>query len=84
MGLTYGFFFSRKRVDFGVSSDIDTKTPLVCENVPHVIAGVLSTKLATLHELQTVYGLEDAYDLLEVAMVDGHNLARSYDVSHDN
>jgi hypothetical protein len=29
--------------------------------------------LATLHELQTVYGLQDAYDLLEVAQIDGYN-----------
>jgi hypothetical protein len=28
---------------------------------------------ATLHELQTVYSLEDAYDLLEIAMIDDHN-----------
>jgi len=28
-----------------------------------------------LHELQTVYGLEDAYDLLEIADVDAYNEA---------
>lgn len=28
---------------------------------------------ATLIELQTVYGLEDAYDLLEIAQIDGYN-----------
>jgi len=33
----------------------------------------LSLKAATLHEMQTVYGLEDVYDMLEVAMVDAHN-----------
>lgn len=30
-------------------------------------------RLATLHELQTVYGLEDCYDLLEIANVDAFN-----------
>jgi hypothetical protein len=29
--------------------------------------------MATLHELQTVYGLEDVYDMLEVIVVDAHN-----------
>jgi hypothetical protein len=27
----------------------------------------------TLRELQTVYGLEDAYDLLEIRLVNAHN-----------
>lgn len=29
--------------------------------------------MATLHEVQTVYGLEDIYDLLEIILVDNHN-----------
>lgn len=29
--------------------------------------------MATLHELQTVYGVQDAYDMLEVINVDDHN-----------
>jgi hypothetical protein len=29
--------------------------------------------LATLHELQTIYGVKDLYDLLEVAIVDTYN-----------
>ena len=33
----------------------------------------VATRLATLHELQTVYGLEDVYDMLEIAIVDAHN-----------
>jgi hypothetical protein len=28
---------------------------------------------ATLHELQTVYGLRDLYDLIEVVLVENHN-----------
>jgi hypothetical protein len=33
----------------------------------------LSHKMATLAEMQTVYGLEDVYDMLEVIMVDNYN-----------
>lgn len=29
--------------------------------------------MATLHELATVYGLRDCYDMLEIAAVDAHN-----------
>jgi len=41
--------------------------------VPRTVAAVISVKLATLHELDTVYGIEDLYDLLEVMSVDAHN-----------
>jgi hypothetical protein len=34
---------------------------------------VISSKLATLHELQTVYGVEDLYNLLEIVAVDNYN-----------
>ncbi len=34
---------------------------------------MLSHRLATLHELQTVYGIEDMYVLLEVMNVDAAN-----------
>jgi hypothetical protein len=33
----------------------------------------VSSRLATLHELSTVYGTEDLYDLLEILTVDAHN-----------
>jgi hypothetical protein len=29
--------------------------------------------MATLHELQTVYGLRDLWDMLEILSVDAHN-----------
>jgi len=32
-----------------------------------------------LHELQTVYSVEDLYDLLEVAVIDAHNRASAAD-----
>lgn len=33
----------------------------------------MSSKMATLYELQTIYGVEDVYDMLEVLNVDNHN-----------
>ncbi|WP_280818954.1 hypothetical protein [Methylobacterium variabile] len=33
----------------------------------------MSSGRATLHELQTVYGIKDAHDLLEVIQIDAHN-----------
>jgi hypothetical protein len=36
---------------------------------------VISKRLATLHELDTVYGCEDLWALIEVSSVDGHNEA---------
>ena len=41
--------------------------------MPSTIGMVVSSRLATLHELGTVYGQEDLWDLLEIAMVDNHN-----------
>lgn len=38
-----------------------------------MLAAIINNKLATLHELQTVYSIEDAYNILEVLIVDNHN-----------
>ena len=45
------------------------------QNVPHSIGIVLSAKMATLHEMQTVYSIGDVYDMLEVINIDAHNQA---------
>jgi hypothetical protein len=37
---------------------------------------LVSCKAATLHELQTVYSVEDMYDLLEILLVDRYNEQR--------
>lgn len=37
------------------------------------IARVVLSKAASLHELQTVYGPQDLYDLLEIIAVDNAN-----------
>lgn len=36
----------------------------------------LSLRVATLRELQTVYGIRDLHDMLEVAVVDAENARR--------
>jgi len=45
-------------------------------NIPRLIGFIVSNGKATLHELETVYGWEDAYDLLEIIVVDAHNRQR--------
>lgn len=42
-------------------------------NLTALIGGLVSSRLCTLHELQTVYSLEDALNLWEVLSVDGYN-----------
>ena len=42
-------------------------------NVPQTIGVVVSSKMATLHELDTVLGLRDLHDLLEIQSIDAHN-----------
>lgn len=42
-------------------------------NVPRAIGMVVSKRLATLHELDTVYSVRDMWTLIEIAIVDGHN-----------
>ncbi len=42
-------------------------------NVPITISTVVSSGYATLYELDSVYGLEDVYDFLEIISVNAHN-----------
>ena len=41
--------------------------------MPRILGTVLSRGFATLHELDTIYGTEDLFDLLEIISVDAHN-----------
>ena len=41
--------------------------------VPGMIGVIVTRRLATLHELQTVYSLDDAADLYEIAAVNNYN-----------
>ena len=45
-------------------------------NTPGIIATLVSARLATLHELQTIYGPYDAYRMLEIHQIDQLNMAR--------
>lgn len=47
------------------------------ENWRPLIGTLVSGRHATLHELQTVYGIKDAYDLLELMTVDMVNEFRA-------
>jgi hypothetical protein len=42
-------------------------------NICGILGTLISNKLATLNELQTVYGLEDAYLLYEILSVNSYN-----------
>ena len=42
-------------------------------NVPRAIGAVVSSRLATLADLNSTLGTEDVYDLLEILTVDSHN-----------
>lgn len=33
----------------------------------------MSARMATLHELDTVYGIADVYQMIEVLQIDAHN-----------
>jgi len=45
------------------------------KNVPAIIGTLISKKIATLNELSTVYGVKDAYDMLEIITVNDYNIA---------
>lgn len=45
-------------------------------NIAGLIGMIVSADKATLSELQTVYGLEDAYNIGEIILVDSHNHAK--------
>lgn len=42
-------------------------------NLSPIIGAVINSRLATLYELQTVYGTDDLFDLYEVILVKLHN-----------
>lgn len=42
-------------------------------NIPPAIGMCVSAKFASLHELDTIYGLVDLYDMIEIFFVDAFN-----------
>jgi len=72
---TFGFFTGRPAPDYGVTAA--PRGGLIdYVNLPGLIGMIVSADKATLSELQTVYGLEDAYNLGEIVLVDSHNHAK--------
>lgn len=69
----YGFFSERRRIEAPLSKPTNGKRLVEYANVSPLIGAVVSTKLASLNELQTVYSFRDALDLLEISNVDNHN-----------
>ena len=45
-------------------------------NLTQTIGALVSSRICSLHELQTVYGLEDAFNLLEIVNTDAFNKAQ--------
>ena len=67
-----GFFRSRRALDIKGKRH-DGKQGASYKNVPKIIAIIVSRRLATLHELNTIYGIEDAHNLLEIILIDEAN-----------
>ena len=67
----HGFFYSRAPVE----TDLGPGNPrLLCyPNIGRAIGAVLSSRIASLAELDTVYGTEDVWTLLEIVSIDAHN-----------
>lgn len=72
---SHGFFVGRKYPDYGAALYGADRTPGLIDyvNVPKLIGALVSGRMATLIELQMVYGILDAYNLLEIQTVDNVN-----------
>ena len=70
-----GIYTGRRRANTGTDRNAGPAAVglIPYPNVPRLIGALVSARMATLHELQTVYGVQDAYDMLEVQTVDAHN-----------
>lgn len=53
---------------------------MLCDyaNVDTIFATIVFSKLATWHELDTIYNYSDALDLYEIILVNRENEARAY------
>ena len=76
MEITHGFFEGRRPLNLRrLPGGGPQKGFTEYLNLPAVIGTLLSKRMATLHELDTVYGVQDVYDMLEVITVDDYNNA---------
>lgn len=60
---------------FGLTDDLPASELIECANVPKTIETVIASdlRLATFHELSTVYSVEDMWNLIEVISVHNGN-----------
>lgn len=72
MGIAHGFFARRLPLEIRDGGEPDPGY-LGYPNVPQTVGSAIASGRATLIELQTVYGLEDLYDLLEIGRIEGYN-----------
>ena len=56
-------------MDFGIPRHDPVRYP----NVSAAVGVVAASGRATIHEMSTVYGLEDIYDMIEIIVIDAHN-----------
>jgi len=68
-----GFFARRQPLGIARQGGGGGKAQAEYANVPKIIGVIVGRRLATLHELQTIYGEEDAHNLLEIIAVDSAN-----------
>lgn len=66
-------FAGRRPLELGIGGPALSFEPVPYANIPGIIGTAVGRRLTTLHEAQTIYGLEDIYDLIEIAIVDAHN-----------
>lgn len=71
-GTAYGFFRGRFAVETSLGNYDDSEL-IDYVNVSPLVGAVISSAKATLHECNTVYSIEDLYDILEIVNVDAHN-----------
>jgi hypothetical protein len=68
-----GFFARRQPLGIARQHAGGGKAQAEYANVPKIIGVIVGRRLATLNELQTIYGEEDAHNLLEIIAVDSEN-----------
>ena len=69
-----GFLAARRHLELDLDDGLQgSQTYAKYLNVPATIGAVISNRFATLHELQTIYSIEDVYIMLEINSVDCHN-----------
>ena len=71
--VAFGFFSRRQPLRINRQRAGGDKAQAEYANVPRLIGIIVGRRLATLHELDTIYGEQDAHDLLEIIAVDAAN-----------